>query len=287
MKGKIIVVGGTGMLGLPVAKQLSLDQYEVSIGSTRPEEAQKIVPENIEIVPTDVTNYDSLLKAFQGKDFVYLNLNSKLDPEKYQRIEIDGTANVAKAAAESAIKRIGMISGASSRGVDEGPIFLSAKVKAENHIKASGVPYSIMRPSWFFESLPHFVQMGKAVVIGKQPTKVGWLGVDDFAVQVSNAFSNDNAANKCFFNLGPAKMTMMEALIIFCQRSHPDIEPEFVSFFNAKLASHMPGLEKLKLAIPFFEYFETMDEDVDQSETDSILGQNKMDINRWIDTHLK
>lgn len=283
MKGKIIVVGGTGMLGLPVAKRLSSDQYEVSVSSTRAIEARKSVTDNIKVVPVDVTDYDSLLKAFDGQDFVYLNLNSKLDPEKYQRIEIEGTANVAKAAAECGVKRIGMISGASSRGIDEGPIFLSAKVKAENYIKASGIPYCIMRPSWFFESLPHFVQMGKAVVIGEQPVKVGWLAVDDFAAQVSTAFSNENTANKCFYNLGPEKMTMMEALKIYCAKCHPDIQPEFVSFFKAKLASVLPGFEKLKLAVPFFEYFETMNEDVDPTETNDLLGSNTTDINGWID----
>jgi len=146
---KIIVIGGTGMLGWPVARKLKEDGFQVTIMSTDPDRARALVGEDLTLVKGDVTDIESLKPAIEGQDYVYLNLNSRLELELYQRIEIDGTANVAGVAAETGVRRIGCISGASSTGEERGIIYLDAKVKAERALIDSGVPYSIMRPSWF------------------------------------------------------------------------------------------------------------------------------------------
>ncbi|MEW6412500.1 MAG: SDR family oxidoreductase [Candidatus Zixiibacteriota bacterium] len=287
MADKILVIGGTGMLGLPVARRLKQDGFEVSVMSTNAEKARGTLGDGYAVVEGDVTKPETLAGAIEGHDFVYLNLNSKLDPEKYEAIEINGTANVAKAASQLGVKRIGMISGASSKGKEGGIIYLDAKVKAERAVIDSGVPYTIMRPSWFFESLPSFIQQGKAVVLGEQPTKFGWLAASDFARQVSTAFRSEAAANKCFYNLGPDKMTMMEALGKFCAKHYPDLKPEVVSFGMAKFLSHMPGMGVLKLIVPFFEYFSGFDEDVDPSEANEILGASTTTLDNWLESWKK
>ncbi len=287
MEEKIIVIGGTGKLGLPVAEKLKEDGFRVTILTTDPDKAKAKVGEGFELVKGDVTDIESLKPAIEGQDFVFLNLNSKLDPELYQRIEIEGTANTARVAAEMGVKRIGCISGASSKGEERGIIFLDAKVKAERSLIESGVPYSIMRPSWFFESLPGFIQKGRAVVLGKQPIPRGWLAASDYARQVSNAFQKEEAANKCFYNLGPQKMTIAEALKVFCASQYPDLEPVTVAYGLAKVRAALPGAAMLRAAIPFFEYFEDNPEDVDTSEADRILGPNLTTLEEWLETYKK
>ncbi|MCP4684163.1 MAG: NAD(P)H-binding protein, partial [bacterium] len=238
-------------------------------------------------VKGDVTDIESLKPAIEGQDFVFLNLNSKLDPDLYQKIEIEGTANAAQVASEMGVRRIGCISGASSKGEERGVIFLDAKVKAERALIDSGVPYTIMRPSWFFESLPGFLQEGRAFVLGKQPIPRGWLAASDYARQVSTAFSSDDAANKCFYNLGPQKMTILEAVTAFCKRHYPDLEPMTVPYAMAKMRAALPGAALLKAVIPFFEYFEDIPEDVDTSEADRILGPNLTTLEEWLETYQK
>ncbi len=174
MADKILVIGGTGMLGLPVAKQLKKDGFDVSVMSTDVDKARGKLGDDFNIVNGDVTKPESLKPVIDSHEFVFINLNSKLDPERYESIEINGTANVAKVASQMGVKRVGMISGASSKGKEEGILYLDAKVKAEKALIDSGVPYTIMRPSWFFESLPGFIQQGRAVVLGEQPLK-DWL----------------------------------------------------------------------------------------------------------------
>lgn len=281
MSKNILVVGGTGMLGRPIVDRLIKEDYQVAVLTTNREKARTLLPESVEILEGDVTDIESLKKPIEGKDVVHLNLNSKITPELYQKIEINGCENVSKVAKEMGVQRIGYISGASSRGHKKGIIYLDAKVEAENRIIQSGVPYSIFRASWFYETLPSFIQQGRAVVLGKQPMKFGWLAASDYAEQVLQAYSKDEAANKCFYNLGPEKMTMLDALTRFCKICHPDLEPSELSFGMARMLSNMPGMEKLKLAIPFFEYFSENKEDVDTTETDNILGANKTSIEEW------
>ena len=281
MSKKILVVGGTGMLGKPVAEHLAANEFDVTIMSSNPDKAKEIFSGNIDVVYGDVTNIESLKKPIEGQDFIHINVSAKLNPELYETIEIGGCDKISRVAKEIGVKRIGYISGASSHGEKRGVIYLDAKVEAENRIIDSGVPYSIFRASWFFESLPRFIQQGKAMVLGEQPIKFGWLAASDYAEQVRQAYCKEEAANKCFYNVGPEKLTMMEALERFCTVCYPELQPEVLSFGMAKMFSIMPGMEQLKLAIPFFEYFTDNNEDIDPTESNEILGLNKTSVEEW------
>ncbi len=287
MDSKILIIGGTGMLGLPVARRLKEDGLQVRIMTTNPDSAKKRLGDEFELVRGDVTEAESLREPMTGMDFVYLNLNAQIDPKLYQEIEIEGTANAARIAAECGIKRIGTISGSSSAGEEEGIIYLDAKVKAERSLIDSGIPYTIMRPSWFFESLPGFIQGDRAGMLGKQPHKRGWLAVKDYAAQVSRAFRTDEAANKCFYNLGPQRLTILEALAQFCARHYPDLTPKSVPFAMASMLAAMPGQAALRMAIPFFKYFEDRPEDCSTAEADRLLGPNLTTLEEWLDDYQK
>ena len=281
MSQKILVVGGTGMLGKPVAEKLSTSGFDVTVLTTNVDKAKENFANSINITYGDVTKPETLKEPIEGKDFVYINLNAKMTPELYETLEIGGCESIAKISKELGVKRIGYISGASSHGVKKDIIYLDAKVEAENRIINSGVPYMIFRASWFYESLPKFIQQGKALVLGDQPNAYSWLSASDFAQQVTNAFKNERAENKCFYNGGPEKLTMTEALARFCAVCHPDLSPEKLSFGMAKMLSNLPGMSALKLAIPFFEYFSTNVEHIDMSEADTILGKNNTTVDQW------
>ena len=285
MNEKMLIVGATGMLGQPVTRKLKEDGFNITILTSDSVRARTIFGDQFEIVDGDVTDPESLKRPLEGKDFLYINLNASLDPVKYLKIEIQGTANLASAARKAGLHRIMNISSAASKGKEIGKIFLDAKVKAEKALIECGVPYTVMRPSWFFETLPHFVQDGRAAILGSQPMKINWLAATDYASQVSKAFRLEEAANKCFYNLGPEKLTMTEALQIYCDRFYDEMKAKTVPFWLAKIFAFLTGYKKLKLAIPFFEYFAAQDENVDGSPADSLLGKNSTTIAEWLDNH--
>ncbi len=287
MNSKVLVVGGTGLLGLPVARQLKDDGYHVTLLTSNLDRSQARLGDEFPLMSGDVTNPESLAEPVAGQDIVYLSLSAKADPIKYQKIEIEGAANVARTAADAGVKRISMISGASSNGNEEGIIFLDAKVKAERALIQSGIPYTIMRPSWFMESLPHFVRTRRAGYLGKQPIPRGWIAATDYARQVSRAFSTNEAANRCFYNLGPQKITIPDAINQFCTRHHPGIKVTSLPFGLAKIVALLPGQQALRTGTPFFEYFETRPEDVSTDEADRILGPNLTTLDEWLDCYQK
>jgi uncharacterized protein YbjT (DUF2867 family) len=282
MPNEMLVIGGTGMLGRPVAEQCRADGLDVALMSSHPDRARERLAGRFKIVPGDVTDIESLRRAVAGYRFVWVNLSAALDPVNYRKIEIEGTANIARVCREMGVARLGMISGSSSKGEERGAIYLDAKIRAERAIMESGVPYTIMRPSWFFESLPAFVQRGRALVPGHQPHRYGWLAAADYARQVSVAFRADRAANKCFYNVGPEKMTMLEALTKYCRSQHIHLRPREIPFGMLRLMSFLPGMGNLKLLVPFFRYFAGNPEDVDSTEADRLLGPNTTTLDEWL-----
>ncbi|MFQ5607493.1 MAG: SDR family oxidoreductase, partial [Candidatus Zixiibacteriota bacterium] len=125
----ILVVGGAGMLGRPVAERLRLDGFTVTVMSTRPESASKTLGRDFRVVYGDVTLPETLRAPLEGQQCVFINLNSNLDERRYLEVEVAGTANVARLARETGAQRIGMISGASSHGEEIGVIYVDAKVR--------------------------------------------------------------------------------------------------------------------------------------------------------------
>jgi len=136
---KILIVGATGMLGQPVTRKLKEDGFDITILSSDSAKARTIFRDEFEIVDVDVTNFESLKRPLEGKDLLYINLSAKIDPLKYQKIEIEGTANLARAAREAGLKRIMNISSAASKGKENRAIYLDAKVKPKKQWIESGL----------------------------------------------------------------------------------------------------------------------------------------------------
>lgn len=287
MSKRVLVIGGTGMLGFPVARRLKADGFDVHIMTSNLEAALPKFGREFRLVEGDVTRPETLRGPIGEVQLIHLNLNSRLDPALYQAVEIEGTANVARVASQSGVERISMISGASSKGELIGKIYLDAKVQAERAVMESGVTYVIMRPSWFFESLPGFVQRGRVLYVGEQPIKRAWLAADDYAAQVSRGLSRDEAANRCFYNLGPLRLTIPEALAAFCHKVHPDKKPEMISFFKAQMASMLPGMRELRHVADFFKYMEVQPEPDEDRDADRILGPNMTTLEEWLATYRK
>ena len=66
MPGKILVIGGTGMLGLPVARQLKADGLDVTIMSSNVARAREKIGDEFKIIPGDVTDPESVRRGMEG-----------------------------------------------------------------------------------------------------------------------------------------------------------------------------------------------------------------------------
>ena len=181
MSNMVLVVGGTGMLGEPVARRLSADGHQVRIFTRRPDKARSRFGAGYDVVGGDVEDPPSLDAALAGCQVVHINLEGGLAPDLERR----GAQNVAAAAAKASIQRITYLSGTSVTKENIWYAGTKAKFEAEAAIRASGVPYTIFQAAFFMETLPRFVRGTRASILGNQPHPWHWVAADDYARMVS------------------------------------------------------------------------------------------------------
>ena len=282
MKQKILVVGGTGMLGKPVAMKLKTDGFQVVVFTRDPESARIKMPSSFEFAKGEVENVDSLMKAMEGCDGVYINLHGGKKGGDFDRVERKGTENIVLAANKVGVKKLSIITGSSVSLENSWYPMTKAKYYAEDAIRKSGIAYTIFRPSWFYESLPLFVRDGKPMAIGKSTKKYHWLAAEDYAAMVSNSFTDNATINKTLYVYGPETFTIREALETYCEKKYPGtkigtISPGILSFIGTITFNPL-----LKFASSFARYSESVTEDADDSESVQILGKAQTTIEDWI-----
>jgi uncharacterized protein YbjT (DUF2867 family) len=100
------------------------------------------------------------------------------------------------------------------------------------------------------ESLPLFVNKGRASYFGKQPNPVPFVAAKDFAGIVAKVYNDETKPNKSFAIVGPEAITFQDAMTKYFQAKAPEIKkvdctPYAVGNINAFLA----GSKALKGAV--------------------------------------
>ena len=190
-KKNIAIIGGTGMLGLPVVKELINAGFNVTALVRNKAKAERLLPKAVNIIVVELHDKIGLNSALKGVDDVYLNLSvSPTEKKNGFHPEKEGLANVINAVKKNKIKRIGYLSSIISRdykGIDWW--VFDIKQEAINTIKKSGVSYSIFYPSSFMENLNNtFIRGNKINIVGKPLYKNWWISGEDYGRQVARSF---------------------------------------------------------------------------------------------------
>lgn len=214
----VLVAGGTGFLGSHIVQRLLRSGDRVIVLARNP----KGLPAGVEGRPGDVRDQASLDKALAGVDVVIGAVqfpNAPVEnPRKgltYVKIDGEGTVNLVRAAQRNGVKRLVYLSGAGTRPGQTAPWF-QAKLMAEKAVRESGIPYTIIRPSWVYgpedRSLNKFVTFAKLLpfvpVIGNGRTTVQPAHVDDVAEAVARALERPAAIGQTYELGGPEALTM-------------------------------------------------------------------------------
>ena len=211
----ILVVGGTGLLGKPVAQQLKADGFNVRLLARNPEKAEKLLDDGFEIIKGEVNDSAALRSALTGVDGVHISLKGGPTEADFDRMDHIATRDIAQAAKELGVGRVTILSAyAVSEEKADTPESRS-KLKGEAALKSSGVPYTIFRASWFMETLPIFVQGKSISLIGNQIHPLHWIAAEDYARMVSKSYQTDESLNKELYIFGPEAYTMGEAMSIY------------------------------------------------------------------------
>ena len=148
MSMNILVAGATGKTGQQLVKDL-IDQGHATTALVRESSDTSDLPKAVKLRQGDLTDLQS--GVCDGMDAVIFAAGSggSTGPEMTDKVDRDGAKRLVDLAREAGVNRFVMLS---SIGADqsnpEGDLahYLKAKHEADEHLKASGLTYAILRP---------------------------------------------------------------------------------------------------------------------------------------------
>ncbi len=280
---KIIVVGGTGMLGYPVARQLKMDDFHVDILTTNPSAAESRLGKDHHYIKGDVRNIDQLRQIFSDTKYngIHISLSS-LNYAELQEIEVEGTKNIMKVAKESEVEKVTMISGMGVQDKNAWSKFIKAKIEIEKLVLESGIKYTIFNCTHFMESLLKYIRNGQMSLIGKQPHPVHWIAATDYAKMVSKAYKIEESNDRIISVLGPESMTMKEAFQKYIQIVDPSLKYKEVPLVMIKMMALLTFNKTLKYVADLMEYFDKVPENPAEGTMTDILGVPSTTLETWL-----
>ena len=200
-KGLVLVAGATGGTGREVVKHLLLNDFSVRALVRNEDSARKLFGDDVTYVVADVRQPDEIIKAMKGTQYVITAIGAtrgdKTNSPEF--VDYGGVRNLADVAKALDIKQFVLVS---SSGVTDEDHFLNKafnnvlkwKLKGEDALRASGVPYTIVRPGGLVDE-----PGGQAIIVFSQgDTTSGAITREDVAMVCVAALQYPAAVNKTF-----------------------------------------------------------------------------------------
>jgi nucleoside-diphosphate-sugar epimerase len=212
----VLIFGATRNTGYEVAEDLMARGDKVTAFVRESSDRSLLEVLGADFVVGDALDAASVQAAFAAGEYdavvTTMGSISAPVPPDYQ-----GNANVFDAAVASGVQRVIMVStvGAGD-SLDAAPrisrVFLSKviplKTQAEDHLMASGLDYTIIRPG----GLPPGVGTGGGILSEDRST-MGFIVRSDLARLIVAALDNDSTIGKVFAAVDPAQKSPIESLL--------------------------------------------------------------------------
>ncbi len=202
---RVLVIGGTGMLGVPVTKALVAAGHEVTALVRR---AGGKLPAGVHAVTGDLFDASSLSAAMRGQEALYLNLATQpTDTEAGPLAEREGLANALAAARAAGVKRVLTLAPlvAELQGKDGFDWWVfRVKQAAERAVLECGLTATVFRASSFMENFNGSMRSGQKLnLAGTAKFPSYYLAGEDLGRLVVAALAREQLGNKVYFAQGP------------------------------------------------------------------------------------
>src|SRR5512141_3143363 len=154
----ILVTGATGFIGRALIRQLFEAGRDVRV-LIRPSRKSPRLPKSmpVEVAVVSLSDERAIRAALKDVDVIFHLAGAESQGHNANLLAVDmqGTHNLARVAADAGIKRLVTLSHIGASRSAGFPVF-KAKGIAEEHIRRSGVPYTLFRTSVVFGPEDHF-----------------------------------------------------------------------------------------------------------------------------------
>ncbi len=285
----ILVTGATGHYGTQAIKHLLKKGVAAAsiVGLVRAQtENQWLSQQGVLSKFGDYTNYESLVKAFEGIDKLLLvsSNDKEIDNRTTQHL------NVIKAAQNAGVKQIVYTSFVRKTPFEDSVIapFLASHVKTEQTIKESGMAYTILQNGIYQEMIPLFAGEKVAetgiIMLPAEKGKASWVLREELAEAAAYTLTTEGHENKTY------PLTNIKAV------GFDDIAKEITHILGRHIAYQSPSTEEFsamlrKFGIPdlyigmFTMWGTALAEgmmDVEDTSLASLLGRKPTTVQQFI-----
>ncbi len=212
----ILVAGGTGTLGrslLPLLLERG-EAVRVLTRGARPDNGLAAL--GVEVVIGDVRDKAAVARAVSGVSTVVSAIQGFGGPGAVgvRAIDRDGNANLIDAACAAGVERFVLLS-IGQAAVDHPIELLRMKAIAEERLKASGLAWTIIRPTAYQQTWLEIVgrplvMTGRTRILGRGRNPINFVSAEDVARQVARAVADPGTNGRTIDVGGPDNLTFDE-----------------------------------------------------------------------------
>jgi NADH dehydrogenase len=215
----ILVTGATGFVGSHLVRRLRKENIPVRAVVRTPERAQMLRDMGAEVAAGDVSDASSLLSAAKGAERI-VHLVGIIQEGRgftFRSVHVEGTRLVLEAAKEAGVKHVFH---QSALGTREGAKseYHRSKWEAEELVRKSGMPFTILRPSLIYGPgdlftlrLAEMIRLSPLLpVIGSGRSRVQPVFIDDVVSCIVKAVTSDAFLGRTLEIGGPDQLTYEE-----------------------------------------------------------------------------
>jgi uncharacterized protein YbjT (DUF2867 family) len=209
----ILVAGGAGRLGREVVSRLTGSGHEVRVLTRDVAHTDGL---GVEVFVGDVRDPTTLTAATEGASAVISCVHGFVGGRGAGPREVDdeGNRNLVRAAVDAGVAHVVLLSVLDAR--PDHPMSLHrAKHAAEQHVRRSGLSWTILRPSSYVETWIEVVggkvaDGGPALVFGRGQNPINFVSVQDVATVAARAVTDPVLSGQVVDVVGEDNLTMTE-----------------------------------------------------------------------------
>jgi NADH dehydrogenase len=217
----LLVTGATGFIGRIVLRRLAETGWRVrTLLKPAPRSPHLPAGVPVEVALAALSDERGLRAALVGVRAVIHLAGAERTGDEFalQATDVEGTRLLAQAAAEAGVERMLSISHLGASRSSAFPV-LRAKAEAEDHVRAAGVPYTILRSGVVFGAEDHFTT-SLAMLLAASPlvflmpgdgkTLLQPLWVEDLATVIAWALEDDRTSGHTYEIGGPEFLSFVQ-----------------------------------------------------------------------------